>query len=549
MNGQLYAQVDREFKKRVRSLSLGSGSHFSNQEELPFFERKANTLTRRNAYGVQNKESALTDVKLSHPRLQYITADEMECPRSRGVMEDELKSMDLLLEELGRCSTLQHTPSRLEGLGLSDSGGVTGGSRSLRPPGVPVRNAASFDAGSRYNRNGTTGLVPNGFVSSAHTSNATSQPSHFQYSGNSIPNGYIGKPPRQTSSSVILHEPPLAQTSPPLSPLSPKFYATQMTPRTFKAKTVTHTTLGYNPARPALDATVRNGSTNSQAAKQTSGTRVFDFNNNTPTNSIGFFDVDDRKEIEDSQTLPEKGNVKSKIALLTDMLQTDKEQQTSPHQLLKCQIIPMPGLTDVSPSDVFKEISSYNAQSLAPGELSQSTGTLYSSKAPPKRIIEPSKHVVSLENSIEDIDYVAVKDSLKHIALPDLAVDNQKTGTFSLTTVLTHALPSLFPRHLVSIDTTSTGGLCDNAFIVETMHTNVMCLLLCFLNQIPTDNILFTSLHQLASMASVRRKDSKSKAQLMTAQPTLESLRHRCMFPSIIYRSSSVSLAFGLRDE
>ena len=93
------------------------------------------------------------------------------------------------------------------------------------------------------------------------------------------------------------------------------------------------------------------------------------------------------------------------------------------------------------------------------------------------------------------------------------------------------------------------GGLCDNAFIVEIMHTNVMCLLLCFLLQIPTDNILFTSLHQLASMASVRRRDSKSKAQLMTARPTLESLRHRCMFPSIIYINSSVALAFGLRDE
>ena len=421
MNGHLYAQVDRAFKKRVRSLSLGSGSHFSNEEELPFFERKASTLTRKNAYGVQNKESALTDVKLSHPRIHYITADEMECPSSRGIMEEELKSMDLLLQELGECSTSQHTPSRLEGLGLSDSCGVTGGSRSLRPPGVPVRNAASFDAGSRYNRNGTTGLVPNGFVSSAHKSNATSQPSQFQYSWNNIPNGCIGKPPRQTSSSVILHEPPLAQTSPPLSPLSPKFYATQMTPRTFKAKTVTHTTLGYNPPKPALDA-----------GKQRGGTKVFDFNNNSPENSLDFFDLDDRKEIEDSQTLPEKGNVKSKIALLTDMLQTDKEQQTSPHQLLKCQIIPMPGLTDVSPSEVFKEISSYNAQSLAPGELSQSTGTLYSSKAPPKRIIEPSKHVASLEPSIEDIDYVAVKDSLKHIALPDFAVDNQKTGTVSL---------------------------------------------------------------------------------------------------------------------
>lgn len=432
VNGHLYAQVDKAFKKRIRSLSLDSGSPLPKGEELPFFENRASTLTRRNAHGFRNRNNAVTDVKLNQPRLQYLTG-EMDHSGGR-VMQDEVKSIDRLLQELGECSelldsTLQHTRSSRPGdLGTSDSRGVSGVSRSLNPPGVPMRNATSFDAGSRYNRNGTAGLVPNGFVASARTSRTTAQPSYSQYAWNSIPNGYLGQPPRQASSAMVLHEAPLAQTSPPLSPLSPKFYTTQMTPRTFKAKVVTHTTVGYNPPWPSPDAVITNGWTDSQASKQRGGAKVFDFNNNKPTNGVELFDFDNRKEIEDAETLPEKGNVKSKIALLTDMIQTDKTQ-ISPHQHLRCQIIPMPGLTDVSPSEVFKEISSYNAKSLAPGELSHSSGTLYSSKAPPKRIIEPSKHEAFAEPRSEDVDFVAVKDSLKHVALPEYVLDNQKTDS------------------------------------------------------------------------------------------------------------------------
>ena len=428
VNGHLYAQVDKAFKKRVRSLSFDSGvPQSSGAEQLNFFENRANTLTRRNAYGFKNRDNSIVDVKLSQPRLQFL-AGNMENSRGGG-MKDEVKSIDKLLQELGECSefldtTMQQARPAVGDLHTTDARG----SRSVTPPGVPVRNA-SFDAGSRYNRNGTPGMMQNGFSGSTTKRSPTALPPYYQNyawynipNAEQIPNGYTVQSPRQESSVFVLHEAPLAQTSPPVSPLSPKFYATQMMPRTFKATTVSHTTVGYNPHT--------NGWTGSDPGKQRDGPKVLDFNNNkTTANGVELFDLDGRKEIEDLETLPEKGNVKSKIALLTDKLQSDKVH-AAPHQHLRCQIIPMPGLTSVSPTEVFKEISSYNAKSLAPGELSHSSGTLYSSKAPPKRIVEPSKHVASSETPPEDIDIVAVKESLKRISpVHEFLVHNHKTGT------------------------------------------------------------------------------------------------------------------------
>lgn len=462
VNGHLYAQVDKAFKKKVRSLSLDSGAPASRgAEQLNFFENRANTLTRRNAYGFQNKENAPAEVKLSQPRLQYPTG-KMEHPVG---VNTEIKSIDKLLQELGECSelldtTLQQAQPSTRGMESSHARAVNGGSRSpsVSPPGVPVRKAASFDAGSRYNRKGATGMTQNGVdvvrqgqYSSTFSNPMSSPPFSQNYSWNTmpragqVPNGYPTEQPRQAPPSFTLHEAPLSQISPPLSPLSPKFYATQMMPRTFKATTVTHTTVGYNPPRlpsdggSSSDDVVTNGVlsitdewTGTHAGKQRRGPQVLDFNNNKSANGVELFDLDERKEIEDSGTLPEKGNVKSKIALLTDMFQPNKLQPAPHHQNLRCQIIPMPGLTSVSASEVFKEISNYNAKSLAPGELSHSSGTLYSSKAPPRKIIEPSKHVASAEPPPEDIDILAVKDSLKHVASAhEYLVHDHKPGTFT----------------------------------------------------------------------------------------------------------------------
>ncbi|KAJ7389212.1 hypothetical protein OS493_032680 [Desmophyllum pertusum] len=316
VNGHLYAQVDKAFKKRVRSMSLDSGARSRGGEHLNFFENRANTLNRRNAYGFKNKNA---DCGINQPSLQY-----------NGTMQhSEVKSIDKLLQELGECSelldsTMQQARPSTRGMESSTTRLVNGGSRSPTPPGPPVRQKASFDAGERYNRKGGPGepLHANGIRGSG-TRSPTTLPPYLQnssWNGNprtgQMSNGFsVGETP-----SFVLHEAALSQTSPPVSPLSPKFYATQMMPRTFKATTVTHTTVGYNSDPNRLDDVGTNG----------------------------MFSVTDGWTTADS----------------------DKMRPLPHHQNIKGQLIPMPGLTSASPTEVFKEISNYNAKSLAPGELS-----------------------------------------------------------------------------------------------------------------------------------------------------------------------------------
>ena len=453
VNGHLYAQVDKAFIKKVRSLSLDSGSPVSiGAENSHFFENKANTLTRRHAHGFKNGDITTADVKLSQPRLQY-TPDSMQNSTEGEVVSDEVKSIDRLLLELGECSDILDST-------IQQAKPITRDS-AVSAPGVPVRNT-SFNAGMRYQRNNGVPVVSQGQHLSRSTPNrspvtSTAFSQSYSWTSNQRtekkPNGIFGESP-----SFVLHEAPISQTSPPLSPqTSPKFYATQIAPRTFKATTYTHTTVGYNPYRSPGNGDTSSGGfvtngvlsiaddwTSSHPGKQRRGPQVLDFNNNKSPNGVELFDFDQRKDIEDAGTLPEKGNVASKVALLTDMFQADKVQPGH-HQNLRCQIIPMPGLTSVSPSEVFKEISNYNAQSLAPGELSHSTGTLYSSKSPPKKIVEPSKNVQPEEPPPPEIDIMAVKGSLKHVA-PALEYrsHDQKPGTscFSLVTLCIRYHPS-----------------------------------------------------------------------------------------------------------
>lgn len=453
VNGHLYAQVDKAFIKKVRSLSLDSGSPVSiGAENSHFFENKANTLTRRHAHGFKNGDITTADVKLSQPRLQY-TPDSMQNSTEGEVVSDEVKSIDRLLLELGECSDILDST-------IQQAKPITRDS-AVSAPGVPVRNT-SFNAGMRYQRNNGVPVVSQGQHLSRSTPNrspvtSTAFSPSYSWTSNQRtekkPNGIFGESP-----SFVLHEAPISQTSPPLSPqTSPKFYATQIAPRTFKATTYTHTTVGYNPYRSPGNGDTSSGGfvtngvfsiaddwTSSHPGKQRRGPQVLDFNNNKSPNGVELFDFDQRKDIEDAGTLPEKGNVASKVALLTDMFQADKVQPGH-HQNLRCQIIPMPGLTSVSPAEVFKEISNYNAQSLAPGELSHSTGTLYSSKSPPKKIVEPSKNVQPEEPPPPEIDIMAVKGSLKHVA-PALEYrsHDQKPGTscFSLVTLCIRYYPS-----------------------------------------------------------------------------------------------------------
>lgn len=467
MNGHLYAQVDKAFKKKVRSMSLDSGARSKGDEHLTFFENRAQTLNRRNAYGPKSNES--TDCRLKKPSLQY-TNDRMQQSSGDGV-NSEVKSIEKLLKELGDCTelldtTLQQARPSTRAMGSHNTRVLNFGSTSpittVTPPGPPVRKKASFDAGERYNRRGVPGErhLENGFSAirqgQGSASRSTTTPLHSQNDAwtanhrtgqmsNGIP---VGETPL-----FVLHEAPISQTSPPISPLSPKFYATQMMPRTFKATTVTHTTVGLGNNSGPHDGT--NGLCDEwSTGKPRRGPVTLDFNNNSnnnkSANGLDMFDFDERKAIEDSETLPEKGNVRSKIALLTDMFQPDK-MRPPPHQHLKGQLVPMPGLTGVSPTEVFKEISNYNAKSLAPGEMSHMSGTLYLSGAPPKKIVERREHVD--EPPPPNIDIMAFQETR---VPPAHEYHVHKTGTFtffivtpssichaiSLITHLRHNLPS-----------------------------------------------------------------------------------------------------------
>lgn len=439
VNGHLYAQVDKAFKKKVRSMSLDSGARSRGGEHLNFFENRANTLNRRNAYGFKNNESA--DCRLNKPDLHY-TDGKMEQAAGDGVTS-EVKSIEKLLQELGECSelldsTLQQARPSTRGVESHNFRVPNGGSippnGTVTPPGPPVRQKASFDAGIRYNRREAS--LENGISATRQGQGTPSRiptvPPPYSQNGSWNGNPRTGQMSNGLSVGetplLILHEAPLSQTSPPVSPLSPKFYATQMMPRTFKATTVTHTTVGCNSA--PHDGTngllsVADEWTTTNSGKRRGGPVTFDFNNNDSANSVDMFDLDGRKTIEDSETLPEKGNVRSKIALLTDMFQPDK-MRPSPHQHVKGHLVPMPGLTGVSPTEVYKEIANYNAKSLAPGELSHSSGTLYISGAPPKRIVERTKHLAEPTPKVFDIS--GFKESYVPPAHEYLV---HKTGTFT----------------------------------------------------------------------------------------------------------------------
>ena len=451
VNGHLYAQVDKAFKKKVRSMSLDSGSRSRGGDNLNFFENRANTLNRRNAYGFKNKESA--DCGLNKPNLHY-TNGKMEQAGGDGV-NSEVKSIEKLLQELGECSelldsTLQQAPPGTSSVESHTfrvpNGGPISTNGTVTPPGPPVRQKASFDAGVRYYRREIP--LENGISATRQgqvtPSRSPTVPS--QYSQNGSWNGNLRTGQMSNGLSVgetpllVLHAAPLSQTSPPLSPQSPKFYATQMMPRTFKATTINHTTVGYKSA-PHHGTngllTVANEWTSTNSGKLRGGPVTYDFNNNKSANNVDLFDLDGRKTIEDSETLPEKGNVRSKIALLTDMFQPDRVRPP-PHQHVKGHLVPMPGLTGVSPTEVSNEIANYNAKSLAPGELSHSSGTLYTSGAPPKRIVVKTKHTAEPTTKVFDFSGESHKPPAHEYLV-------HKTGTYTFFIVtafnVCHAIP------------------------------------------------------------------------------------------------------------
>lgn len=371
LDGSLYAQVDKNLKKQIRSYSLDSGIHRGS--------RDAEILDKSNLQSYKTGP-------LNHPqetatlnRYQFNSRNSKKVSSDGDItMEADLggniHSIDKLLKELGECSELldntiqqgrraseRNAPNmtfqELSSIPLQQ--GQTG-SKPVYPP-TPLRRSASYNATGRYleERNGVPAKV------ARKASNETR-----------VNNGIGGPYPSPNYTSTPKHRG--LQDAPALlthnRPLSPKFYATQtVVPQK-------NTSVGQSPStrEPRSKGYVIGDSVdvkfgvNGYLSNGKGGEG--DINNNQSATPNG--DIENEED-----EFPKKGNVAAKVAFLTDIV--FPAQPPEERMPLK-GTVPMPGLVGKSPTDISDEISKYNAKSLAVGELSHCGNTLYRGGVPQK---------------------------------------------------------------------------------------------------------------------------------------------------------------------
>ncbi len=104
---------------------------------------------------------------------------------------------------------------------------------------------------------------------------------------------------------------------------------------------------------------------------------------------------EDEISFHESPTLPRRGNVAQKVQFLSKSVAfsppSDAEEQTK----RKTTAVPLIGLTHMAATDVTDRIAKHNEKSLAAGQVMATANmVLYSSKQPPKRVVEynPDAH-------------------------------------------------------------------------------------------------------------------------------------------------------------
>ena len=450
VNGNLYAQVDKSWKERARSHSLDSSPPYVQRNK---YERgKAATLGRPN----QNKEQK-NSYPLKKNRIQGFNYSALEMSVSSQTMQTEnrkrIPDMDGLLSQLNACTdfldtavnqhraALQRRNQNSDKNDLYSNGPLQPqvsvddrikgyGSKRTVVPVAPTRRAASFDAASRYQGGGhslptvmrtqtppleqraTLGRVAEAQGSYLPSPLLTSTPAPLTNKAN-----YGGQ--IFTASEI--------QTSPPDSPVKPKYFATQIIPTVQRAPaevvniTTQHSDSLNGFRSPREENGVRtqgvcNGLVNKPVTikletiekeniqKYPLESLPSDLNNNdkvtrsdseklpeVSSNDVnGFIQESRDNNGETEEKLPEKGIVAANVALLSDMFSPTKVQYIRRPPLKGT--VPMPGLTTKTAEEVSREISDYNAKALAPGEISHSSGMLYFTGLPPKRVLERGEH-------------------------------------------------------------------------------------------------------------------------------------------------------------
>ena len=438
VNGNLYAQVDKSLKDRIRSHSLDSGINTQPVQRNKNGKGETATLGRTN----QCKEQISNNSCSGYQFHQFNYPASKMSVSSQGIRSENrtrVPDMDDLLYQLSACTEILDTAVNQHRAGLqkrnqnidryqngplepqvSVNDRIKGYSKSNPLPAAPTRQAASFDATSRY-QGGTHSLPP--AMIRTRTPGLEQRATIGRVPG---PDNYLSSPLLTSTPAPVNNHAPLdgqlctaseVQTTPPISPVNPKYFATQIVPAVQRAPAeivssqysvvvngsrTLHEGSGNRPQAVCNGEGVRGNirvnepvSLRLENKHETNEMRPSDLNNNEKLNGVsrnGFDDFSDgrRKSMDEEESLPEKGIVATNVALLSDLFSPTRVQEIR-HPPRK-GTVPMPGLTTKTAEEVSKEISEYNAKALAPGELSHASGTLYFTGLPPKRVVERGEH-------------------------------------------------------------------------------------------------------------------------------------------------------------
>lgn len=392
LDGSLYAQVDKDLKKQIRSYSLDSGIQTRGSRDAGVLDNPVLHSYKTGPLMPQGT-ATLNRYQFSRNSNKVLSDGDITMEADLG---GNIHSIDKLLKELGECSDLldntiqqnrkasERTPPNMtfrelssapirqmpeqDQVGFKPISSSQTGSKPVYPP-TPLRRAASYGATERYleERHGVPAKVARTISNETRTNNSIGSP---------FPSPNYTSTPRTHG----LQDAPALQTK--TRPLSPKFYATQVVvpgKTTVGRARVPGTVVenGGDPRNPGfgvngyhdIDVIMENR-INGKGGEG-------DINNNFPEQNG---DVENNEYRNEEDEFPKKGNVAAKVAILKEIVFPQTPEERMPFK----GTVPMPGLVGKSPNDISDEISKYNAKSLAVGELSHCGSTLYRGGVPQK---------------------------------------------------------------------------------------------------------------------------------------------------------------------
>lgn len=298
-----------------------------------------------------------------------------------------IQSIDKLLKELGECSDLLDSTIQ-QGKKASDRAksppltfqelssapiqcAKPEATKGLNPP-TPLRRTASYGATEKYQ---DRHVVP---AKVARTLSNNQNGLDYYRRNPEYGNTWTPNSPQDSSTPKKLHQAPSLKTHE--RSLSPTFYASKVV---VPYKTKVGQSYEAGDENSGVNGYQDNDSLfNEYNGKGGVGTARSDINNNALKSAQAQNGTLEHEELRPEDEIPQKGTVAAKVAYLTEIV--FPALPPGPRNPPLKGTVPMPGLVSKSPSDISEEISKHNAKSLAVGELSHSSNTLYIGGRPQK---------------------------------------------------------------------------------------------------------------------------------------------------------------------